>query len=90
MMVFIISSYFLDKFYSKLWMRSPIVISAPFRCQRTNLFSGEFGSVTVLSINWCHSTTSLNKSGVRFCIPQKPGFLTGKNGVSAPLLYVLA
>jgi hypothetical protein len=86
MMVFIISSYFLDKVYSRLWLRSPIAISAPFRCQRTNLLSGEFGSVTVLSINWCHSRTSLNKSGVRPCIPQKPGFLTGKNGVSAPVL----
>jgi hypothetical protein len=86
MMVFIISSYFLDKVYSKLWIRSPIVISAPFPCQRTNLLPGEFGSVTVLSINWCHSTTSLNKSGVRPCIPQKPGFLTGKNGVYAPVL----
>ncbi|WP_333196116.1 hypothetical protein [Microcoleus sp. S28C3] len=48
--------------------------------------AGEFGSVTVLSINWCYSTTSLNKSGVRPCILQKPGFLTEKNPVSAPVL----
>jgi hypothetical protein len=48
--VFIISSYFLDKVYCKLRIGRSIAISAPFRCQRTNLLSGEFGLVTVLQL----------------------------------------